>query len=159
MVKVNYSKSIAEYEKDLKARDESIKLLGTIVSKMETHNTRLNEELDAAQVLLEEVVGDAAPQGESNRDESSLLESVRGIKRQQSLFKQNTEFKEKLLEAREAVRISEVADKVREEEAQDEAIERAQSEAVSQLEDEAIGQAQSEAVSQLEGNDDESSVA
>ena len=41
---------------------------------------------------------------------------------------------EELLEAREAVRISEVADKVREEEAEAEAIERAQSEAVSQLE-------------------------
>merc|ERR1711871_1836112 len=90
---------------------------------MEKHNAQLNEELDAAQVLLEEVVGDAARQGESEGGDNNLLESVKGIKRQQSLFKQNTEFKSKLQEAREAVRISEAAEKVREEEARAEASE------------------------------------
>ena len=145
VVKVNYSKSIAEYERDLKLRDESVKLLGGIVTKMEKHNEQLNEELDAAQVLLEDMVsgdnnaGAAAGEGSSGRGgggengggggSGGLLDSVRGIHRQQSLFVQNTAMKEDLQEAMEAVRLAEAAGKVREEEAQAEAMERALSEA------------------------------
>ncbi len=57
VAKVNYSKSIEEYERDLKARDEQVIMLGNVVQKMEKQNVALVDELDQAETLLDEIAG------------------------------------------------------------------------------------------------------
>ena len=57
VTKVNYSKSIEEYERDLALRDEQLVLLGSAVKTLESHNINLAEELDQAENLLDEITG------------------------------------------------------------------------------------------------------
>ncbi len=75
VTKVNFSKSIEEYEKDLKVRDEQLVMLGSAIKTLESHNIDLAEELDQAESLLDEITGkktkESGSEGERGGAEAS----------------------------------------------------------------------------------------
>jgi hypothetical protein len=130
VVTVNYSKSIQEYEEELKERDRQMVKLSKLCKNMEDYQRDLVNELNDAEKLLEHITGvgdgvdgsndDGDLDGQKNRSgvrKSQLLKTenlekdINEVKRRASVFRDSKEVKEcenirKLAEERVALALA-----------------------------------------------------